>query len=75
MCRPNEWQDLTIPFTDFVLTSDGQVVEETVRPNLQRVAGLGFSVAGGRAIQEDGPFRLEIQTIDAGYTDDRSMDE
>lgn len=65
--RDTDWQDVQVPIVDFLLTRDGYLTEEFRVANLRRVVSLGFSVAGGRDIQHDGPFKLDISRIAAGY--------
>ena len=72
VCRKDEWEDIKIPVVSFVLTTNGYVADEPRCINLRRVTGLGFSVVGGREIQEDGPFKLCVGKIEAGYDLDRS---
>ena len=71
-CRAGEWQDVKIPVIDFLLTTRGFLHPETRYINLRRVTCLGFSVAGGREVQRDGPFKLCVASIEAGYDLDRS---
>jgi hypothetical protein len=71
-CRPDVWTDISIPVVHFLLTRNGYITEEIRYPNLRRVTGLGFSVLGGAQLQEDGPFKLCISSISAGYDTDRS---
>jgi hypothetical protein len=70
--RKNEWQELEIPIVDFLLTVDGYLTVEQRCINMRRVSGLGFSVIGGASLQPDGPFKLCISKIEAGYDLDTS---
>jgi hypothetical protein len=71
-CRQNQWEDVKIPIVDFLLTVDGYLTTEQRSVNMRRVSGLGFAVAGGASVQPDGPFKLCIGSIEAGYDLDRS---
>jgi hypothetical protein len=61
-----------VPLVDFRLTFQGSLTKETRFINCRRVTGLGFAVAGGREVQGDGPYKLCISQIEAGYDLDRS---
>lgn len=71
-CRPGEWQDFETAIVDFVLTRNGYLTEENRVPNLRRVTSIGFSVIGGAQLQENGPYKLCISQVVAGYDTDRS---
>lgn len=65
-----------MPLQDFLLTSAGHVTEEQPRINPTRVAAVGFALAGSRDLQPNGPFRLSIARIAAGYhAHERSWEE
>ena len=66
-CRKGEWQEVVIPLQDFLLTADGHATEFQPHINPTRIAALGFSLAGGRDLQSNGPFELLIGGISAGY--------
>ena len=57
---------------DFLLTAHGYLPRERRYINLRRVTGLGFSVAGGREVQPDGPFKLCVSKIEAGFDDNQA---
>lgn len=57
---------------EFILTRNGYLTEENRIPNLRRVTSIGFSVIGGAQLQEEGPYKLCISNVIAGYDTDRS---
>lgn len=71
-CRRDEWTDHKVPVVDFLLTSGGYVADHQRVINLSRVTGLGFALSGGGEVQEEGPFKLCVSSIEAGYDLDRS---
>lgn len=64
---------MKVPLADFQLTTHGYLTLERRFINLRRVTGMGFSVIGGREVQSDGPFKLCISKIEAGYDKDRTI--
>ena len=70
--RRDEWTDHKVPVVDFLLTSGGYVANHQRVINLSRVTGLGFALSGGGEVQEEGPFKLCVSSIEAGYDLDRS---
>ena len=59
------WQEIEIPFVNFLLTWRGRVVEEQMELNSGRITSLGIALAGREDLQEEGPFRLDLDWIAA----------
>merc|ERR1712159_864284 len=57
--RPNQWEQVVLPFSEFVLTWQGWVEGENVPLEPQRVIRFGV-VIGER---KNGPFRCQIRAI------------
>jgi len=54
-----------IPFSRFVKTWRGRVVETDTELNSRRVVSLGISLAGGGVLEPPGKYRLAIEHIAA----------
>lgn len=63
--RENQWQDVEIPFSRFLLTWKGRLVETKTEMNPARITSIGISLAGGEELQPEGEFRLDIDYIAA----------
>nr|XP_054759733.1 complex I intermediate-associated protein 30, mitochondrial-like [Lytechinus pictus] len=57
------WQDITIPFTKFFMSSKGRVQDKQTPPDLESVNAIGLTM--GDAV--DGEFTLEIDSISVSY--------
>lgn len=64
------WQDISIPFTKFFMSSRGRVQDKQTPPDLESVNSIGLTM--GDAV--DGEFMLEVDSIavsyDATYTEE-----
>ena len=60
---PGEWATVQIPFSRFVKTWRGRVVDTDTELNSRRVLSLGLSLAGGGALEAPGPYRLALKRI------------
>ncbi|KAK9832142.1 hypothetical protein WJX74_000518 [Apatococcus lobatus] len=58
--RPGEWQEVVLPFSRFLLTWKGKLVETKSRMSPQRITSIGIALAGGDALQPQGPFSLGL---------------
>eukprot|EP00884_Botryococcus_braunii_P023156 jgi/Botrbrau1/9524/Bobra.0211s0015.1 len=67
--RPGQWEDVDIPFSRFLLTHRGKLVETRVEMNPDRIISLGISLAGGSHLQAPGPFSLGLQWIKGKNTE------
>ncbi|KAH9945460.1 complex I intermediate-associated protein CIA30 [Epithele typhae] len=63
------WEDVFIPFKDFVLTNAGELVPEQIRMYRERVRSIGISILGGNSGVE-GPYELGIDSIRAVNIED-----
>jgi NADH dehydrogenase [ubiquinone] 1 alpha subcomplex assembly factor 1 len=61
----DEWAEVEVPFERFRLTWRGGFVEDAVEMRAGRVTSLGLSLAGGAALQPEGPYRLAIEWVAA----------
>jgi NADH dehydrogenase [ubiquinone] 1 alpha subcomplex assembly factor 1 len=61
----DEWAEVEVPFDRFRLTWRGGFVEDAVEMRAGRVTSLGLSLAGGAALQPEGPYRLAIEWVAA----------
>jgi len=59
--KKNEWQEVGLPFRDFVPTSFGQVMRDAPKLDTAKIRSLGFTISDKQA----GPFRLEVDWISA----------
>ncbi|KAM5544545.1 hypothetical protein V8D89_001443 [Ganoderma adspersum] len=63
------WEDVFIPFKDFVLTNTGELVPHQVQMYRERVRTIGISLLGGNSGVE-GPYELGIDSIRAVNIED-----
>ncbi|KAI0775018.1 NADH:ubiquinone oxidoreductase complex I intermediate-associated protein 30 [Trametes elegans] len=63
------WEDVFIPFRDFVLTNAGELVPEQVQMYRERVRTIGISLLGGNSGVE-GPYELGIDSVSAVNVED-----
>jgi monofunctional biosynthetic peptidoglycan transglycosylase len=59
--KKNEWQEIALPFRDFVATSFGQVMRDAPKLDTAKIRSFGFTISDKQA----GPFRLEVDSIRA----------
>ena len=59
--RAGVWETVFLPFTEFQLTSFGQVVEGAPPLNIRRIRSVGFLISDKQA----GPFELQVEWIRA----------
>ncbi|MHC4828544.1 MAG: CIA30 family protein [Planctomycetota bacterium] len=57
----NEWQEIALPFRDFVAASFGRVMRDAPDLNIGRIRSFGFTISDKQA----GPFKLEVDWIKA----------
>lgn len=60
---PGEWSSVHLPFSRFLKTWRGRVLETEEEMNSRAVLSVGIALAGGSSLQPPGPFRLEIAHI------------
>lgn len=58
-----EWHNIEVPLQEFMLTHKGRVIPGEHEMHPGRVISMGIALAGGEAIQQPGPFSLEIEWI------------
>ena len=63
--RPGEWQEVVLPFSRFLLTWKGKLVETKSRMSPQRITSIGIALAGGDALQPQGRFSLGLDWVKA----------
>ncbi|KAH9943730.1 complex I intermediate-associated protein CIA30 [Amylocystis lapponica] len=63
------WEDIYIPFDDFVLTNGGEVSSQQIHMFRERVRTVGVSLLGGNS-GVTGPYELGIDNISAVNTED-----
>ncbi|KAI0648925.1 NADH:ubiquinone oxidoreductase complex I intermediate-associated protein 30 [Trametes meyenii] len=63
------WEDVFIPFKDFVLTNAGELVPHQVQMYRERIRTIGISLLGGNSGVE-GPYELGIDSISAVNVED-----
>ncbi|EPQ52693.1 CIA30-domain-containing protein [Gloeophyllum trabeum ATCC 11539] len=63
------WEDLYIPFDDFVLTNAGEVASKEMTMARDKVRSIGISLLGGNSGVE-GPYELGIDSIRAVNAED-----
>ncbi|CDO76991.1 hypothetical protein BN946_scf184298.g18 [Trametes cinnabarina] len=63
------WEDVFIPFKDFVLTNTGELVPHQVQMYRERIRTIGISLLGGNSGVE-GPYELGIDSIRAVNVED-----
>ena len=56
---------MRLPFSRFLKTYRGRVVETESDMNTRTVLSLGLSLAGGGVLEPPGPYRLEVERIRA----------
>jgi monofunctional biosynthetic peptidoglycan transglycosylase len=59
--KKDEWQEIALPFRDFVATSFGQVMRDAPKLDTAKIRSFGFTISDKQA----GPFRLEVDWIRA----------
>jgi monofunctional biosynthetic peptidoglycan transglycosylase len=59
--KKNEWQEIVLPFRDFVATSFGEVLRDAPRLNTSKIRSFGLTISDKQA----GPFKLEVDSIKA----------
>lgn len=69
-----EWEDVFIPLEDFVLRDGGEVVQDRIRMNTERVKSVGVSFLGGHSGIE-GRYELGIDSIRAVNEEDADAPE
>ncbi|XP_072166653.1 complex I intermediate-associated protein 30, mitochondrial-like [Diadema setosum] len=57
------WQDVSIPFTKFFMSSKGRVQDKQTPPDLESVTAIGLTMADA----VDGEFALEIDSISVSF--------
>ncbi|PSS05524.1 hypothetical protein PHLCEN_2v3806 [Hermanssonia centrifuga] len=65
------WEDLFIPFENFVLTNTGEVLSKQITMFRERIRTIGISILGGNSGVE-GPYELGIDSIRAVNEEDVS---
>jgi len=63
------WEDIFIPFEDFVLTNTGEIVDHQITMMREKVRSVGISLLGGNSGVE-GPYELGIDSIRAVNDED-----
>ncbi|KAI8982710.1 complex I intermediate-associated protein CIA30 [Trametes punicea] len=63
------WEDIFIPFKDFVLTNAGELVPHQVQMYRERIRTIGISLLGGNSGVE-GPYELGIDSVSAVNVED-----
>jgi len=63
------WEDIFIPFDDFVLTNTGEIVDHQLSMFREKVRSVGISLLGGNNGVE-GPYELGIDSIRAVNEED-----
>ena len=59
--QKDEWQNIFLPFEEFVPTSFGQVMRDAPRLNKAAIQSFGFMISD----QQAGPFKLEVGWVKA----------
>ncbi|CAE6435261.1 unnamed protein product [Rhizoctonia solani] len=59
-----EWEDIIIPLSDFVMTNQGDLVQNQVRMMREKVRTIGVSILGGKS-RTQGKYELGIESIRA----------
>ncbi len=59
--KPDEWTDITLPFSDFEATYRGSKPDDVSPPDFSSIRQFGFLISN----KQEGPFRLEIEKIEA----------
>ncbi|CAE6446581.1 unnamed protein product [Rhizoctonia solani] len=59
-----EWEDISIPLSDFVMTNQGDLVQNQVRMMREKVRTIGISILGGKS-RTQGKYELGIEFIRA----------
>jgi NADH dehydrogenase [ubiquinone] 1 alpha subcomplex assembly factor 1 len=65
--KPGEWQDILIPFRDFVLTANGFTQRNQIPLPVNAIKSIGFSI-----LRQPGDFQLELKSIKA-YNSNRTF--
>jgi len=60
--RDNSWEDIFIPFDNFVRTNSGEVSEDQIKMYKERVRSFGISLLGGNS-GSTGKYELGIDSI------------
>ncbi|CAE6466339.1 unnamed protein product [Rhizoctonia solani] len=59
-----EWEDISIPLSDFVMTNQGDLVQNQVKMMREKVRTIGISILGGKS-RTQGKYELGIESIRA----------
>jgi monofunctional biosynthetic peptidoglycan transglycosylase len=59
--KKNEWQEIALPFREFVATSFGQVMRDAPKLDTAKIRSFGFTISDKQA----GSFQLEVDWISA----------
>jgi monofunctional biosynthetic peptidoglycan transglycosylase len=59
--KTNEWQEIALPFRDFVATSHGQIMRDAPDLDIEKIRSFGFTISDKQA----GPFKLEVDWVKA----------
>jgi len=62
--RDNDWEDIFIPFTNFVRTNSGEMSQNQLQMFKEKVRSIGVSILGGNSGVE-GSYELGIDSIRA----------
>lgn len=62
--RDNDWEDVFIPFTNFVRTNSGEMSQNQLKMFRERIRSIGLSILGGNSGLE-GSYELGIDSIRA----------
>ncbi|CAE6384959.1 unnamed protein product [Rhizoctonia solani] len=57
-----QWEDIMIPLSDFVMTNQGDLVQNQVRMMREKVRTIGVSILGGKS-RTQGKYELGIESI------------
>ena len=60
--KRGEWEEIRLPFKDFVPTFRGRVLTDMTALNPAKVSSIGFLIAD----KQEGAFRLEMGSVKAG---------
>ncbi|KEP49302.1 complex I intermediate-associated protein CIA30 [Rhizoctonia solani 123E] len=59
-----EWEDISIPLSDFVMTNQGDLVQNQVKMMREKVRTIGISILGGKS-RTQGKYELGVESIRA----------
>ncbi|RDB26387.1 Complex I intermediate-associated protein 30, mitochondrial [Hypsizygus marmoreus] len=60
--RHDEWEDLFIPFDNFVRTNSGELSQDQIKMYREKIRSIGISLLGGNS-GSAGPYELGIDSI------------